>query len=323
MGHAHGHAHDHGHGHHHHGHNANKKALLISFILTAGFMLIEAVGGFLTNSLALLSDAGHMLSDAVSLGVGLFAFILGERVANYSKTYGYKRFEILAALFNGVTLILVSLYIFYEAVQRFREPAEIASGGMLIIAIIGFLVNVLVAWILMRGDTSENLNVRAAFLHVIGDLLGSVGAIVAALLVLLFGWSWADPVASVIVAALVIISGWRVTKDSIHVLMEGTPRNVEMQKIIDCMEKAPGIISIHDLHVWSITSGQNALSCHAVVQGDLLIEQSQTMLRKIEHDLEHLGIGHVTIQMETAAHTHEESLMCQHDAGEHPHVHAH
>ncbi|PAF39613.1 cation-efflux pump [Terribacillus saccharophilus] len=320
----HGHAHDHGHDHHHHhGHNANKKALLISFILTAGFMLIEAIGGFLTNSLALLSDAGHMLSDAVSLGVGLFAFILGERVANYSKTYGYKRFEILAALFNGVTLILVSLYIFYEAIQRFREPAEIASGGMLIIAVIGFLVNILVAWILMRGDTSENLNVRAAFLHVIGDLLGSVGAIAAALLVLLFGWNWADPVASVIVAALVIISGWRVTKDAIHVLMEGTPRNVEMSKIIDCIEKASGIISIHDLHVWSITSGQNALSCHAVVQGDLLVEQSQAMLRKIEHDLEHLGIGHVTIQMETAAHTHEESLMCQHDAGTHTHVHEH
>ncbi|SNZ03795.1 cobalt-zinc-cadmium efflux system protein [Terribacillus aidingensis] len=318
----HGHAHDHAHGHHH-GNNANKKALLISFILTAGFMLLEAIGGFLTNSLALLSDAGHMLSDAVSLGVGLFAFILGERVANYSKTYGYKRFEILAALFNGVTLILVSLYIFYEAIQRFQEPADIASGGMLTIAVIGFLVNIVVAWILMRGDTSENLNIRAAFLHVLGDLLGSVGAIAAGLLILLFGWSWADPVASVIVAALVITSGWRVTKDAIHVLMEGTPRNVEMSKIIDCMEKAPGIISIHDLHVWSITSGQNALSCHAVVQGNLLVEESQHMLRNIEHDLEHLGIGHVTIQMETASHTHEESLMCQHDAESHSHTHAH
>ncbi|WP_077306734.1 cation diffusion facilitator family transporter [Terribacillus halophilus] len=318
-----GHGHDHAHGHHHHGHNANKKALLISFILTAGFMLLEAVGGFLTNSLALLSDAGHMLSDAVSLGVGLFAFVVGERVANYSKTYGYKRFEILAALFNGVTLILVSLYIFYEAIQRFQEPADIASSGMLTIATIGFFVNIVVAWILMRGDTSENLNIRAAFLHVLGDLLGSVGAIVAALLVLFFGWSWADPVASVIVAALVITSGWRVTKDSIHVLMEGTPRNVEMSKIIDCMEKTPGIISIHDLHVWSITSGQNALSCHAVVQGNLLVEESQHMLRNIEHDLEHLGIGHVTIQMETATHTHEESLMCLHDAESHPHTHAH
>ncbi|QXE01348.1 cation diffusion facilitator family transporter [Terribacillus sp. DMT04] len=319
----HGHVHDHAHGHHHHGHNANKKALLISFILTAGFMLLEAIGGFLTNSLALLSDAGHMLSDAVSLGVGLFAFIIGERVANYSKTYGYKRFEILAALFNGITLILVSLYIFYEAIQRFQEPADIVSGGMLTIAVIGFLVNIVVAWILMRGDTSDNLNIRAAFLHVIGDLLGSVGAIAAALLVLLFGWSWADPVASVIVASLVITSGWRVTKDAIHVLMEGTPRNVEMSKIIDCMEKAPGIISIHDLHVWSITSGQNALSCHAVVQGNLLVEESQHMLRNIEHDLEHLGIGHVTIQMETASHTHEESLMCQHDAESHSHTHAH
>lgn len=286
-------------------------------------MIVEAIGGFITNSLALLSDAGHMLSDSVSLGVGLLAFKFGEKVANYSKTYGYKRFEILAAVFNGVTLILISIYIFYEAFKRFTAPPEVASTGMLIIASIGLLVNIFVAWILMRGDTEENLNLRAAFLHVLGDLLGSVGAIVAALLIIFFNWGWADPLASVIVAVLVLVSGWRVTKDAVHVLMEGTPKNVDLDDIINIMENAKGIKSIHDLHVWSITSGQNALSCHAVVDGDLSVHESQDLLRKIEHDLEHKGVGHVTIQMENNEHPHEDSLMCQSDHEQADHQHDH
>lgn len=312
MGHNHGHDHTHG---------ANKKALLISFIIITAYMIVEAVGGFITNSLALLSDAGHMLSDSISLGVGLLAFTLGEKVANYSKTYGYKRFEILAAVFNGVTLVLIAIYIFYEAFQRFQNPPEVASTGMLIIASIGLLVNIFVAWILMRGDTEENLNLRAAFLHVIGDLLGSVGAVTAALLIMFFGWGWADPLASVIVAVLVLISGWRVTKDAVHVLMEGTPKNVDLNNIAKTMENVKGVINIHDLHVWSITSGQNALSCHAVVDGNLSVYESQNILRKLEHELEHQGIGHVTIQMENNDHPHENSLMCQNDHESHDHKH--
>ena len=226
---------------HNHTHGANKKTLMISFIIITGYMIIEAIGGILTNSLALLADAGHMLSDSISLGVGLLAFILGEKAADYSKTYGYKRFEILAAVFNGVTLVLIAIYIFYEAYQRFTDPPEVASTGMLIIATIGLLVNILVAWLLMRGgDTKENLNIRAAFLHVIGDLLGSVGAIIAALMILFFNWGWADPLASVIVAVLVLISGWRVTKDAVHVLMEGTPKNVEIDAVIKTIESIPG-----------------------------------------------------------------------------------
>ncbi len=215
---------------HDHTHGANKKTLLISFIIITTYMVIEAIGGFLTNSLALLADAGHMLSDSISLGVGLLAFILGEKAADYSKTYGYKRFEILAAVFNGVTLVLIAIYIFYEAYQRFTDPPEVASTGMLIIATIGLLINILVAWLLMRGgDTKENLNIRAAFLHVLGDLLGSVGAIVAALMIIFFNWGWADPLASVIVAVLVLISGWRVTKESIHVLM-GHPKMLKLMQ---------------------------------------------------------------------------------------------
>lgn len=308
---------------HDHTHGANKKSLMISFFIITAFMFVEAIGGFITNSLALLSDAGHMLSDSVSLGVGALAFVVGEKVASYSKTYGYKRFEILAALFNGVTLTLISIYIYYEAIQRFANPPEVASTGMLIIASLGLLVNIVVAWILMRGDTQENLNLRAAFLHVLGDLLGSVGAVAAALLIMFFGWGWADPLASVIVATLVLISGWRVAKDAIHVLMEGTPKNVDLDDIIQTMENVSGIASIHDLHVWSITSGQNALSCHAVVDGELSVQDSQKMLRTLEHELEEKGVGHVTVQMENHEHPHEDTLICQneHDTSAHNHEH--
>ncbi|RYG73525.1 cation transporter [Lentibacillus lipolyticus] len=294
---------------------------MISFIIITAYMIVEAIGGFITNSLALLSDAGHMLSDSISLGVGFMAFTFGEKVANYSKTYGYKRFEILAAFFNGVTLIAISLYIFYEAYHRFMDPPEVASTGMLIIASIGLVVNIVVAWILMRGDTEENLNLRAAFLHVLGDLLGSVGAIIAALLIMFFGLGWADPLASVIVAVLVLVSGWRVTKDAVHVLMEGTPKNVELDDIIQTIENVPEISAIHDLHVWSITSGENALSCHAVVDGDLSVREGQELLRTIEQELEHKGIGHVTIQMESEQHPHTESLLCDHESGQENHEH--
>ncbi len=314
-----GHDHDHD-----HTHGANKKALMISFFIISAYMIIEVIGGFITNSLALLSDAGHMFSDAISLGVGLLAFTLGEKAANYGKTYGYKRFEILAAVFNGVTLILISLYIFYEAFKRFTNPPEVASTGMLIIATIGLLVNLLVAWILLRGgDTEENLNLRAAYLHVLGDTLGSVGAIVAALLILFFNWGWADPLASVIVAVLVLISGVRVSKDAIHVLMEGTPKNVVLDEIIHAIEGVPGIVSIHDLHVWSITSGQNALSCHAVVEGSLTVSESQMLLQSIEYELGHKGIGHVTIQLENEDHLHEDTLMCSIDQDVSAHSHGH
>lgn len=302
-----------GHNHSHdHTHGANKQVLLLSFIIITGYMVVEAVGGFVTNSLALLSDAGHMLSDSIALGIALFAFKLSEKAASPSKTYGYKRFEILAAVLNGVTLVVIALYIFYEAIGRFMNPPEVATTGMLIISAIGLAVNILVAWIMMRGaDTKDNLNMRGAFLHVISDMLGSVGAIIAALLIMFFGWGWADPLASVIVAVLVLRSGYYVTKTAIHILMEGTPQNVDAEEIIQIIQQTKGIESIHDLHIWTITSGLNALSCHAVVEGGLTIEESEKMLNDIEHHLKHKGISHVTIQLETAAHQHEQSIICK------------
>ena len=290
-----------GHDHtHDHTHGANKKVLLISFLIITSYMIVEAIGGFLTNSLALLSDAGHMLSDSISLAIALIAFKLAEKAASRSKTYGYKRFEILAAVINGVTLIAISLYIFYEAIDRFANPPEVATTGMLIISVIGLAVNVLVAWIMMRG----------AYLHVLSDMLGSVGAITAALLMMFFDWGWADPLASVIVALLILRSGYYVTKSAVHVLMEGTPQNIDVDDILQTIKKTDGIQDIHDLHIWSITSGLNALSCHAVVDHQLTIAESENILHQIEHNLEHKGITHVTIQMETGDHKHDDSLLC-------------
>jgi cobalt-zinc-cadmium efflux system protein len=303
MGHDHSHDHTHG---------ANKKVLLISFIIISIYMVVEVIGGFITNSLALLSDAGHMFSDALSLGIGLLAFTFGEKMADQHRTYGYKRFEILAAAFNGVTLIAIALYIFYEAYHRFTNPPEVASTGMLIIATIGLFVNILVAYIMLRGgDTEENLNLRAAYLHVLGDMFGSIGAIVAALLIMFFNWGWADPLASVVVAALVLLSGWRVTKDALHILMEGTPKNIHLDDIIQTMQHVEGIRSIHDLHVWSITSGHIALSAHAVVDGQMSIDEGQVILQELEKKLQQQEIHHITIQLENMTHLHDESILCQ------------
>lgn len=291
--------------------HANKKTLTISLILISAYMIVEVIGGLLTNSLALLADAGHMLSDAISLFIALMAFTFSNKVANYQKTYGYKRFEILAAVFNGATLIGISVYIIYEAIGRFRNPAEIASNGMLLIAFIGLLVNVVVAWIMLRGsDVKNNLNMRSAFLHVLSDMLGSVGAIVAALLIKYFGWNWADPLASILVSILILRSGYMVTKSSVNVLMEGTPENVDIQKVIEKITATKGIYSIHDLHIWTITSGLNVLTCHAVVANNMSIEESERMLFQIETDLKELNINHVTIQLETKAHPHSESVLC-------------
>lgn len=316
MGHEHGHDHT---------HSANKKVLLISFLIITTYMIVEAVGGFLTNSLALLADAGHMLSDSISLAIALTAFKLGEKVASKSKTFGYKRFEILAAVLNGVTLIIIALFIFIEAVKRFANPPEVATTGMLIVSSIGLAVNILVAWIMMRGgDVEENLNMKGAYLHVISDMLGSVGAIAAALLMMFFGWGWADPLASVIVAGLVLRSGYFVSKSGLHVLMEGVPQNVNMNDIIYTIRNAKGIQNIHDLHVWSITSGLNALSCHAVVDDQMTIAESEQLLRNIEHDLLHLNVHHVTVQLETSDHQHDNSILCQmkpKSSGDHHHHH--
>lgn len=312
-----------------------QRTLLISFIIITGYMFIEAIGGWLTGSLALLSDAGHMLSDAIALGATLMAFKIGEKSATHQKTFGYKRFEILVATLNGATLIVIALMIFYEAIKRFNSPPDIATQGMLIIATIGMLVNILVAWLMHRShhsgnehghnhgsndaksaDNKEpvNLNMHSAYLHVLSDLLGSVAAIVAALLMIGFGWIWADTVASVIVAMLILVSGYRVVHRSVHILMEGTPAHISLVNVEQKLLAHPQIKAVHDLHVWSITSGLNALSCHVVVDGDMSIHESSTLIANLEQRLLALGIHHATIQVESWSNpqtkAHSTALVC-------------
>ncbi|MDR3058010.1 MAG: cation diffusion facilitator family transporter, partial [Prevotella sp.] len=291
-----GHEHSHGHNHNH-VHNANKKALTISFFLIAGFMFVEFIGGYLTNSLALISDAGHMLSDAVALGLSLSALIFGARAATSSKTYGYKRFEILAALLNGIVLVLLSIFIFKEAIERLSSPPHVIGRGMMIISIVGLVINIIVAYILhSQGSTKENLNVRSAFLHVIGDLLGSVGAIIAAILIMLFGWYIADPIASMIVSLLVLYSGWNVLKESVNILMEAKPSNIDSEQVISILKSIDGVEDIHDLHIWMITSDFSVMTVHLKVRTesdrDIILEKAKRSISK------EFGIKHVTIQLE-------------------------
>lgn len=290
------HTHTHNHGAHSHGHNANKKALTISFCLIAGFMLVEFVGGILTNSLALLSDAGHMLSDAVALGLSLAALIFGERAATLDKTYGYKRFEILAALLNGIALVALSIYILYEAIVRLSSPPSVIGKGMIIISAIGLVINIVVAWILSRGETKENLNIKSAFMHVLGDLLGSVGAIIAALLIIFQGWNIADPIASMIVSVLVLYSGWHILKDSVNILMESKPANIDTAEVKRAIKSIDGVIDIHDLHIWMITQEFLSLTTHVSVKNnsdrDLLLNQITKIIKQ------KTGITHITVQLE-------------------------
>ncbi|MFU8927345.1 cation diffusion facilitator family transporter [Acinetobacter puyangensis] len=321
-----GHSHDHD--QHDHSHiPANKKVLIISFLLISIFMLVEFVGGYLTNSLALISDAGHMLSDSVALGIALAAVFIGQKNSNTQKSFGYQRFEILAAALNGITLVAIAIYIFIEAILRFQTPQHIDVQGMLSISVIGLIINIFVAWMMFKGsDTEHDLNMRGAFLHVLSDLLGSVGAIVAALCIFFFGWFWADTVASIIVAVLVLRSGYLVAVKASHVLMQGTPEQFNPEKIKHDILQLENIIDVHDLHIWSLTSKRYILSCHIVVDDTMQMADVQTLLHQIEHNMLDLGIEHVTIQTETTAHHHDHIHNCtmeneQHDHTSHQHSH--
>jgi cobalt-zinc-cadmium efflux system protein len=302
MMHDHVHVHDHHHHHdhdHHHDHvrEGNKKGLAIALSITAGIMLLEFMGGLFTNSLALLSDSGHMLSDASSLALSLVAMWFATRPASSNKTYGFYRFEILAALFNGVTLFLIAGFIVYEAVQRFIEPPTVSSGTMMFIAAVGLVANVLSAFALMsKGDVEGNVNLRSAYIHVIGDALGSVGAIVAGIVMYFFDWYIADPIISVVVALLILRSAWGVVKHTIHILMEGTPITIDQQAVKSTLEEINGVINVHDLHIWTITSGIDSLSCHLLVEDD---EDGQTILQEAINKIEQeFKIIHTTIQIE-------------------------
>ena len=304
MGHAHGHHghhhHDHGAGHHHHGpghahaHGAGVRALRIALALTAGFLVAEVVGGLLSNSLALLADAGHMLTDVAALALSLFVAWFSHRPVTPEKSYGYLRWEILAAFINGATLLLLSTWIAWEAVARLRDPEPVASGLMLTVAVLGLLVNVVAAWIL-RPSEGTSLNMRGAYLHVLGDLLGSVGTVAAALVIRWTGFLAADPIASVIMTLLIVRGAWHLVRESVDVLLEATPSHISLGSVRAQLEAIPGVESVHDLHVWTVTSGMVAMSAHAIVREP---ERQQHVLEHIHDAMQLFGIEHVTVQLE-------------------------
>jgi cobalt-zinc-cadmium efflux system protein len=271
--------------------------MAVVLALTASFTVAEVVGGLLTGSLALLADAGHMLSDNLSLGLALFAAWLAGRPATPERSFGYQRAEILAALLNGMTLVAISVWIFVEAYSRLREPPEILGGPMLVIAALGLLVNAAGAMILSRsGGTS--LNVQGGLRHVLADALGSVGVMVAALLIILTGWRYADPLVSAAIGLLILASSWSLLRDSTNILLEATPRGIDAEQVGRSMADAVGVVEVHDLHIWTITSGFPALSAH------VLVGQSEDCHAR-RRDLEALlaseyGIAHTTLQVDHA-----------------------
>jgi cobalt-zinc-cadmium efflux system protein len=274
---------------------ANKRRLTGALTLAAAYMVAEVIGGYLTGSLALLADAGHMLSDVAALGLSLFAAWLADRPAGSQRTYGYYRTEILAALANAAALVAIAIFIFVEAWQRFRDPPVILGGPMVAIATGGLVVNLLGLWILHAGR-QENLNVRGAWLHVLTDAFGSLGAMIAGACVWLFDWPRADPIASVVIAALVIYSAYRLMMESVAVLMESAPRGIDVDEVRGAMGAVPGVRDVHDLHVWTITSGLDSLSAHVVVENGVQHVDVLVLLRKMLHD--QFDIGHITIQVE-------------------------
>ena len=275
---------------------SNRRRLAIVLVLVATYMVAEVVGGLLTNSLALLADAGHMLSDAGALTLSLFAIWIARKPATARRTYGYYRTEILAALLNGATLVAISIYIFIEAFSRFGEPPHVQGALMLSIATGGLLINLVGLWMLNAGR-GESLNVRGAWLHVLTDALGSVGAITAGALIWAFGWNWADPVASVVIGILVLYSSWALMKEAVNVLLEGTPEHIDLGEVEEMIRETVGVQEVHDLHVWTITSGMLSLSAHVVVEGSAYQPETVAKIRERLH--ERFGIDHSTIQIET------------------------
>lgn len=289
------HAHSHGPGA---WREADRRALLIAACLTGGFMFAEAVGGLLSGSLALLADAAHMLSDSFSLFLALGAVALAARPVTAKRTFGYKRAEILAALVNGVLLVAISVWIVIEAIRRIGDPHEVLGGWMLGIAAAGLLVNVIAARVLMRS-AGDSLNVKAALRHVLADLAGSVGVILAALVILFTGWELADPVVSIVIALLVALSAWSILRDSVDVLLESAPPGLDTEEIGYAMAAHRGVAEVHDLHVWQITSGMPMLSAHVLVGSD---DDCHAIRRELEELIDdRFGIDHTTLQVEHRA----------------------
>ena len=276
----------------------------ITLALTATYMVAEIVGGLWTGSLALLADAAHMATDVGGLAFALFAIWIGRRPPDAKKTYGYYRAEILAALANGVVLFGVAFYILYEAYQRFREPVRVASGAMLAVAAVGLAVN-LIGMYLLKAGAGESLNVKGAYLEVMSDLLGSLGVLAAGIIIWLTGWNLVDPVISVLIGFFILPRTWKLLRESVDILLEGTPVNVDLSAVEKALREQPNVAEVHDVHAWTVTSGRDLLSGHVRVAAgadrDEVLREVRTLLR------ERFGFDHVTLEVEGGS-VHPETL---------------
>jgi cobalt-zinc-cadmium efflux system protein len=293
------HGHQHGGGHHHglghsHGADASVRSLRIALVLTAALLILEVVGGILSNSIALLADAGHMLTDVAALALALFVAWFSKQPETPTKTFGYLRWEILAAFANGATLLLISAWILWTAVVRLRAPEAVESGLMLSVAAAGLAVNLIAARVLVRGS-SHNMNTRGAYLHVLGDLLATIGTLAAAVAIRYTGWLIADPIASIFTTVLIMGGAWRLVRESVDILLESTPAHIPLPAVRGQLEAIPGVESVHDLHVWAVTPAVVAMSAHCIVRQP---EQHQHVLEHVHDAMRLFGIQHVTIQLE-------------------------
>ena len=293
---------DHGHeGHDHSAHlrETSRRSLIFALVLISGFMIVEVVGGILSGSLALLADAGHMITDAAAIALALLALWVAGRPASVERTFGFHRAEVLAAMLNALSLWLIAAYIFFEAYHRiFEDTPEIEGGLMLVVGSIGLLVNVAAAFVLHRS-AGHSLNVQGAYLHVIADLIGSVGVVLSGIIIVATGWVIVDPILSVLLGLLMIVSTWRLVVKVFNVLLEAVPEHIDVYALCHDMEVEEGVTVIHDVHVWTISSGYDALTCHVLVDPGMSTEDVDPLLRRLrEIAMNKHGIGHVTIQVE-------------------------
>jgi len=270
-------------------------------------MFVEAVGGWITNSLALIADAGHMLTDVAAMALTLTAIWFATRPATSKKTFGYYRLEILAAFVNGIALVLLSIWIIWEAIERWQSPPAVLGFELTLIAVGGLIVNIIAAF-LLHSDHKHDLNIRGAWLHVMGDLLGSVAAIAAGVAILAFGWIWADAVCSILICLIIIAGSWRLISDSVNVLLEGTPSHINLGAVESIITETEGVAGVHDLHVWTISSGIESLSAHITHGSEIEHSELLTRLRSRLHA--EFGIDHLTIQMETLDREAEAVYIC-------------
>ena len=300
-----GHGHDdHGHGGHDHAHDfkeSSRRSLTIALTLITGYMVAEVVGGVLSGSLALIADAGHMLTDAAAIGLALLAMWLAGRAASTTRTWGFHRTEVLAAMINALSLWLIAAWIVFEAVERLshHHAIEVEGGLMMVVGVGGLIVNIIAAWIL-HASSEHSINVEGALQHVIADLLGSIGVIISGTLILTLDWTISDPIISMVIALLIVLGSWRLVAEVVHVLLEGTPKRIDVYRLCSDIEDLEGVTVIHDVHIWTITSGTEAFTAHVLVdpahKGEL--DRLLNQIQEIAHD--RYGIAHVTVQLDVS-----------------------